>query len=283
MAGVSHQARIRESIEKHLDHARFHYKIEHTEHAGHATELAREAAADGWQIVVAVGGDGSVNEVAAGLIGTDSALGIIPAGSGNGLAMHLGLGRDMDKAMEKMNLSEEKWMDCGLMNGRPFVNLAGVGFDGLVSNLMRGKEKSGFYSYFFKSLEAGLKYEPLNCRITFDGQTIEEKFFSVTVANGPMYGYNFKIAPDAKLDDGKFEVVLLKDAPRWKYFAAVPETLSGNIYDADFVEHFSAKAVEIAFDSDENFAHLDGEGVTVNGFLKFEMRENALKVMMPKN
>ena len=147
---------------------------------------------------------------------------------------------------------------------------------------MRGKSKRGFYTYFFKSLEAGLTYEPLNCRITFDGQTIEKKCFTVTVANGPMYGYNFKIAPDARLDDGQFEVVVLKDAPRWKYFAAVPDTLSGRIYEADFVEHFAAKSIEIAFDTPENFAHLDGEGVKVNGFLKFEMRPNALKVMVPK-
>ncbi len=282
MAGTSHQKRIRESIDRHLDHTKFHYKIEYTRHAGHATDLARQAAAEGWEVVVAVGGDGSVNEVAAGLMGTDSVLAIIPAGSGNGLAMHLGLGRDMNRAMRLLNRSEPRWLDVGLMNGRPFVNLAGVGFDGLVSNLMKGKAKRGFVSYFLKSIEAGLTYEPRNCSILFDGKTIEERCFTIAVANGPMYGYNFQIAPGARLDDGQFEVVLLKDVPRWKYFAAVPETLSGRIYEADFVEHFAARSVEISFDRDENFAHIDGEGVTVNGHLRFEMREKALRVMAPK-
>lgn len=280
-AGVRHQLRIAKSIEKFLDHSRFHTKTLFTERAGHATELARQAAAEGWQIVVAVGGDGSVNEVAAGLMGSESALGIIPAGSGNGLAMHLGIGRNIDRAIEKLNHSIEKTIDCGLMNGRPFVNMAGVGFDGLVSNLMRGRAKRGFYTYFFKSVEAGLRYQPSLFSIKMDGKTIEEKCFTIAVANGPMYGYNFQIAPDARIDDGKFEVVLLKAAPRWKYFAAVPETLNGRIYEADFVEHFSASEVEIRCEGPENFAHLDGEGLTVNGFLKFEMRHRALKIMTP--
>jgi diacylglycerol kinase (ATP) len=280
-AGVQHQKRIRESIEKHLDHTRFHYKIEETTHVGHGTDLAKKAAAEGWEIVVAVGGDGSVNEVAAGLLHTESALGIIPAGSGNGLAMHLGMGRNIDKAMQKINHSEVKLMDCGYLNGRPFVNMAGVGFDGLVSHLMRGKAKRGFYTYFFKSLEAGLTYVPRMCRIILDGKIIEEKCFTIAIANGPMYGYNFQIAPDAKLDDGHFEVVLLKDAPKWKYFVAVPETLSGRIYEADFVEHYSAKSVEIQMELPENFAHIDGEGIKVNGHLKFEMAANALKILVP--
>ncbi|MFN4256089.1 MAG: diacylglycerol/lipid kinase family protein [Saprospiraceae bacterium] len=279
-AGTRMQRRIRESIEKHLDHRKFEHGIWFTEKAGHATELTRKAVADGCDIVVAVGGDGSINEVACGLIGTEAVLGIIPAGSGNGLAMHLGYGRSIDKAMQKLNTATPRSIDCGLLNGRPFFNIAGIGFDGLVSNLMQGRGKRGFANYFLKSVEAGLTYTAKPCTIETDGKTIEETCFTVSIANGPMYGYNFQIAPNARLDDGQFEVVILKDAPRWQYFAAAAATFKGNIYDAPFVEHFPATSVKIRC-AGENFVHLDGEGTQIEGDLQFEIRRGALRVLVP--
>lgn len=280
-AGTRLQRRIRESIDRHLDHRKFEYGIWHTEQAGHATELTRKAIAEGIEIVVAVGGDGSINEVAAALVGTDTVLGIIPAGSGNGLAMHLGYGRDIDGAMRKLNTATVKPIDCGLLNGRPFFNIAGIGFDGLVSNLMQGRGKRGFTNYFLKSVEAGLSYVPKSCTIEAAGRTISQKCFTVSVANGPMYGYNFEIAPNAKLDDGEFEIVILKEAPRWRYFAAAAATLRGLIYDAPIVEHFSAPSVKINCEG-ENFVHLDGEGMRLQGELRFEIRHKALNVLVPK-
>lgn len=281
-AGRRLQKRIESSVEKCLDHTRFHSKIVFTERPGHATELAQKAAAEGWEIVCAVGGDGSINEVAAGLIGSDAALGIVPAGSGNGLAMHLGWGRSIERAIQKINRSESKLIDVGLMNGRPFVNVAGIGFDGLVSNLMQKQTKRGFATYFLKSLEAGIVYKPAKIQLKLDGREIEETCFTVAIANGPMYGYNFQIAPDALLDDGLFSVVLLKDAPKWKYFAAVPDMLNERIYEADFVDHYSAAVVEIRSESAKNYAHIDGEGLETNGFLRFEMRPKALRVLVPR-
>ncbi len=280
-AGTRLQNSLSKNLDLHLNHRLFEYKTFFTERPGHATELAREAVAAGFEIVVAVGGDGSINEVAAGLVGTQAALGIVPAGSGNGLAMHLGYGRDIAGAVRKLNSAEEKWVDCGILNGRYFFNMAGLGFDGLVSNLMQGQEKRGFSAYFLKSVEAGLQFEPKNCRIEMDGQVISEKCFAVTVANGPMYGYNFQIAPDALMDDGLFEIVILKDAPRWQYFAAVPSTLMGNIYDESFVAHFRAGKVKITCEG-ENFVHLDGEGVKMDGELFFENRGKCLKILVPK-
>ncbi len=279
-AGTNLQKHIRDSVDKHLNHKKFEYGIWLTKREGHAAELAKKAIQEGYEIVVAVGGDGSINEVASALVGSDVILGIIPAGSGNGLAMHLGYGRDIDEAIKKLNTAEIQTIDCGTMNGRSFINIAGVGFDGLVANLMKGSHWRGFLPYFLKSVEAGLSYTPRDCRIELDGKILNLKCFAISIANGPMYGYNFQIAPDARLDDGLFEVVILKDAPRWQYFAALPAMLNSKIYDAEFVEHYTARQVKISA-AGENHVHLDGEGLVVEGDLNFEMKPVALKVLVP--
>ncbi len=280
-AGTNVQKHIRESIDYHLNHKKFEYGIWLTEEEGHASELTHKALEEGYEIVVAVGGDGSINEVASALVGSDAVLGIIPAGSGNGLAMHLGYGRDIDEAIKKLNTATVETIDCGTLNGRPFFNIAGVGFDGLVSNLMKGSPWRGFLPYFLKTVEAGLSYTPRECRIEMDDKVLDFNCFAISIANGPMYGYNFQIAPDAKLDDGLFEVVILKAAPRWQYFTAAPLMLNSKIYEAEFVEHFAAKSVKITAEG-ENHVHLDGEGLIIEGALVFEMKHAALKVLVPK-
>lgn len=280
-AGTNLQKNIGKAIDKHLNHKRFIYSLWPSEYAGHGFELAQKAVAEGFDIVVVVGGDGSVNEIAPALIGTEVSLGIIPAGSGNGLAMHLGYGRQLSNAVKKLNLAEEQIIDVGLMNGRPFFNVAGIGFDGLVSNLMKASNWRGFGPYFLKSLEAGLTYTPRECRIELDDRVVVEKCFVVAIANGPMYGYNVQIAPDARLDDGFFEVVILKDAPRWQYFAAVPATLNGKIYDAEFVEHFSTRRVVISAEQPLH-VHVDGEGLLLQETLTFEIKPLALRVLVPR-
>ena len=279
-AGTNLQKHIRDSVDKHLNHKKFEYGIWLTKKPGHAAELAKKALEEGYEIVVAVGGDGSINEVASVLMGTEVVLGIIPAGSGNGLAMHLGYGRDIDEAIKKFNTAVVQTIDCGTMNGRPFFNIAGVGFDGLVSNMMKGSHWRGFIPYFLKSVEAGLSYTPRDCRIELDDKVLNFKCFAISIANGPMYGYNFQIAPDARLDDGLFEVVILKDAPFWQYFAAVPSMLNSKIYEADFVEHFAARCVKISVEG-ENHVHLDGEGILMEGDLNFELKPKAIKVLVP--
>ncbi len=280
-AGVNLQKRIRTSVEKNLNHRRFEYGIWHTEGPGHGAELALKALAEKYDIVVAVGGDGTVNEVASALINTPATLGIVPAGSGNGLATHLGYGRNLDQAVRKLNLAETQQIDCGMLNDKPFFNVAGIGFDGLVSNMMRKQGKRGLLPYFLKSVEAGLTYASRACTIELDDRTVTENCFVVAVANGPMYGYNVQIAPDARLDDGLFNVVVLKDAPRWQYFAALPATLNGHLYDESFVEHFQSSALTIRC-AGENFIHLDGEGMTITGDLHFKMKPRALSILVPR-
>jgi diacylglycerol kinase (ATP) len=281
-SGTRMQARIRESLDQYLNHRKFVYSIWYTEYPGHATQLAEKAVKEGFEIVAAVGGDGSINEVASGLLHSDVALGIVPAGSGNGLAMHLGYGRKIEEAIKKLNSADVRLMDCGMLNGRPFVNMAGIGFDGLVSNLMRGQTKRGLIPYFIKSVKAGLEYTSKPCVLKINGLEIKENCFAVTVANGPMFGYNVSIAPDARMDDGLFSVVILKDAPRWQYFAAMHSALTGRIFRENFVDHYSTDKLIIE-SGGENFIHFDGEGIKHTGDLVFTMIPQSLKVLVPRN
>jgi diacylglycerol kinase (ATP) len=229
---------------------------------------------------VAVGGDGSINEVASQLIHTQTTLGIVPAGSGNGLAMHLGYGRNISQAIRKLNTATSHRIDCGALNGRYFFNLAGIGFDGLVSNLMNKRTQRGFIPYFTEAFRAGLAYKSRLCVLEINGQLLEEKCFAIAVANGPMYGYNFQIAPGARLDDGLFSVVVMKHAPRWQYFAAVPSSLNGRFLEAPFVQHFSTDKLRVRCEG-ENYVHIDGEGLMMEDELVFEVIPNALSILTP--
>jgi diacylglycerol kinase (ATP) len=280
-AGTNIQKNIRTNVDRYLDHRKFEYGIWHTEKAGHAAELAKKAVAERYDVVVAVGGDGSINEVASALLHTDVVLGIVPAGSGNGLAMHLGYGRNLSRAVRKINGAEVRDMDCGMLNGRPFFNLAGVGYDGRVSNMMKKSLWRGFVPYFIKSVEAGIWHVSHECTVESAEKTFKGKCFTITVANGPMWGYHFQIAPGALIDDGVFEVVILKDVPKWQYVAALPATLNGKIYREDFVEHFTTRKVRIACEG-RQFVHVDGEGFIVEGDLNLEIVPKALKVLVPK-
>jgi diacylglycerol kinase (ATP) len=281
-AGAGMKTRVPEYLDRNLNHQKFTYGIKYTSRPGHAHELAREAIAEGYTTIVAVGGDGSVNEVAAALVGTDIKLGVLPAGSGNGLAMHLGYGRNLPKAIKLINRAKPIKIDVGLLNDKPFVNVAGIGFDGLVSNMMKRSARRGFLPYFFNSVKAGLTYTPKVCRIVLPDRTIQQTCFAVVVANGPMYGYNFTVAPDAVLNDGLFSVVILRDVPKWQYFAGLPNGFNGNFYGNDFVEHFTARELSIWSDG-RNYVHMDGEGFELEDPLEFKINQKSLNILVPES
>ncbi len=279
-AGARAQRRIAEALDTHLDHRQFVYTVWQTERPGHATELAHKAREEGYDIIVSVGGDGSAQEVAAALLHTDTVMGVLPAGSGNGLAMHLGYGRHLERAIRLLNTAEVKTIDCGLVNGRPFVNISGIGYDGVVAERMKNSPRRGFWPYLFHSVFGGLAYRPVRCTVEAEGRRWEDVFFVVSVANGPMYGYHFQIAPDARLDDGLFSVVMFQNVPRWRYFLAIPSSLNGRLYEERFVLHFQAKEVKVTCEP-PTFAHADGESLGQGEHFQFEIAPQALKILVP--
>jgi YegS/Rv2252/BmrU family lipid kinase len=202
-----------------LDPELFDYKIRMTEYAGHAAEMAREEVASGTDIVAAVGGDGTVNEVARSLTHTQTALAIIPCGSGNGLARHLCLPMDTRKAIAMINACKIEAFDYGVINDQPFFCTCGMGFDAFISLKFAEAGKRGPVTYAENVLKEGLKYKPETYEVSDDTGASKYKAFLIACANASQYGNNAYIAPGATMKDGEMDVIIMEpfdvlDAPQ---------------------------------------------------------------------
>jgi len=281
-SGLGRKKKVPILIQQQLDTKKFSYEIAYTEYAGHATELAAAAVKNGYNVVVAVGGDGSVNEVAAALIDTEVKLGILPGGSGNGFAMHLGLGRNIKTAIALLNEAQPFKIDTCLLNNRPFVNLAGTGFDALVSYKVKTSALRGLWGYVkFAALEAW-SYPMQQYQIIIDGQEVLNEFgLVVEVANAQMFGYNFVIAPQAKLNDGILDVLFVKKVPKWRYLFSLWRFFNQTSHKSSLVKVFKGKNIQII--SPEIMpVHVDGEGYYLEKELNFQIQPSSLEVLVPR-
>ena len=199
-------------IKSTLDASRFDWRIEKTQRAGHAVEIATKCADDGVDICAAVGGDGTVNEVARALVHRETALAIIPCGSGNGLARHLCLPMSMKGSMRILNECCIRAFDYGIVNDQPFFCTCGLGFDAHVALKFAESGKRGLSTYAKMVMSEGMSYKPLDYTIQFEGEE-PQKFnaFLVDVANAAQYGNNTYIAPGASIQDGVLDVVIAND------------------------------------------------------------------------
>jgi YegS/Rv2252/BmrU family lipid kinase len=219
ISGTHSKEEIPALIDKIIDKERFDYQVIMTEYAGHAAEIARQAANDGVDAVVAVGGDGTVNEVARSVIHTQTAMGIIPCGSGNGLARHLCLPMETEKALAIINEFQIEAFDYGLINGQPFFCTCGMGFDAFISLKFAESGKRGPITYVENVLKEGLKYKPETYEIEDETGTKHYKAFLIACANASQYGNNAYIAPGATMKDGEMDVIVMEpfdvlDAPQ---------------------------------------------------------------------
>ncbi len=219
ISGTQSKDEIPLLIEQLLDEEHFQYEVCFTEYAGHAAEIAKACAADGDDIVVAVGGDGTVNEVARSLVHTQTALGIIPCGSGNGLARHLCIPMDPAKAINIINQCQIESFDYGVINGLPFFCTCGMGFDAFISLKFAEAGKRGPVTYVENVLREGLKYKPETYEIEDGNGTNRYKAFLIACANASQYGNNAYIAPGATMKDGQMDVIIMEpfdalDAPQ---------------------------------------------------------------------
>ena len=210
ISGNHNKEEILKMIEEVIDNSRFKTDIRITEHAGHAAEIARRCAAEGIEIVVAVGGDGTVNEVARSLIHTETALGIIPCGSGNGLARHLCIPMNPRKAMEIINFCQIEAFDYGVINDIPFFCTCGMGFDAFISLKFAEAGKRGPITYVENVLKEGLKYKPETYEVEDETGARRYKAFLIACANASQYGNNAYIAPQASMKDGAMDVIIME-------------------------------------------------------------------------
>lgn len=283
ISGTKSKENLDTDVSKALDLNLFDYRIAFTEGPLHAVELTKDAVNNKTDIVVAVGGDGTVNEVASALVNSDTRLAVVPYGSGNGFAMHLGLGRNPQKAISFLNDTKELLIDSCRVNEHFYVNLAGVGFDARVAYELKTSKTRGFQAYFKNSFEQGIKYKNQIYKIQYDdSETVEAKFLSITVANASMFGYNFTIAPNADLSDGVLDVVHIKDAPKYKYFANMHRFLNRTILKTPLTHLKFAKKISIKSDQ-PMYYHVDGEGMIGEDELVFSILPGSLKVLVPIN
>lgn len=210
ISGTVSKAGIPDAIDKYLDKSKFDYKIAKTEYPGHATELARKAADEGYDVVVAIGGDGTVNEVGRGVAHSDTALAVIPCGSGNGLARHLLIPLNVKKSIDIINKCVIKDLDYGVINDHDFFCTCGMGFDAFISFKFAEAGKRGPITYVQQILEKGLSYKPETYEIKVDESTEKFKAFLISCANASQYGNNAYIAPQASMSDGLLDVVIME-------------------------------------------------------------------------
>ena len=201
VSGIGKQKIVEPTLEQYLNKDKFDYSIVYTEYAHHATEICRDAAQKGINTIVVVGGDGSINDCVRGLINTDTKLGIIPAGSGNGLARCLHIPLDIKKAIEVINNYNSLNIDTINLNDMPYASVAGVGFDALIAKEFTGNKTRGFQTYLRLVLKDFINYKPKKYHLIVDGKEMEKEALFISFMNSNQFGYNAIIAPKASLTD----------------------------------------------------------------------------------
>jgi diacylglycerol kinase (ATP) len=253
-----------------------------SERAGHTPELAAYALASGVTSVLAWGGDGTLNQVGSVLAFRDTVLGIIPSGSGNGLARELGVPLTPEAAFHVAMTGRERLIDCGELDGHLFFNVAGIGLDARVAHefAAHGLVRRGFRRYLEITVRELFRYAPEEHAITADGTTVRSRALMIAIANSRQYGNGALIAPQARLDDGQLDVVVIDNRPTWRALTQVPRVFLGQIARIPGVTMLRGEHVEVTSEQPVIF-HVDGEPFVGGTHLKARAHRGALRVRVP--
>ena len=253
------------------------YHLVESQYRGHAREIANQEKVN-YQTIVAVGGDGTINEVASGILGSETSLGIIPMGSGNGLANHLGIPQDCQKALKLIENTHSKPLDIIYVNDRIVVNVGGLGFDGHVAKLFNNTTKRGFFTYIKLILRELIKYKEFDYGVNADNFQDKGKAFIIAIANGTEFGNRFKIAPEANHNDGKLTLVIIRKPPLFKLIRLFYMGYRGKLKPSKYYQNYVLENAELSFSN--TVAHVDGEidEKVLNSPLRITVKNSALKV-----
>jgi len=282
ISGVGRQKKVEKLIEEHLDCSFFDYIIVYTETQYHAVEICKKAATEKIPFVVIVGGDGTVNEAAKGLIGSETTLGIIPTGSGNGLAHHLNIPLNIADAIEIINYHKTTKIDTASINGKMFVSIAGVGFDALVAHEFAKSKKRGFWSYLRVAVREYILYKPKRYKIIADGKTIICKALLISFANSDQFGYNASIAPKAIIDDGYIDICIFKKVPVFMAPYLASMMFIKKIDETTFMNIIKVKEARI-ISRKIKVVHIDGDPFEMSRELLLKVNPLSLKIIVPKS
>lgn len=281
ISGTKAKNRVTKLIRDLLDPQLFSPTVVVTEYAGHATQLAQQFALEGYYAVIAVGGDGTVNEVANGLVGTNTALGIVPNGSGNGFARHLDISTRMNRAIEMLNSSEVISVDYGMVNDKKFFSTCGVGFDALVAVQFNEGKNRGLKTYVQNTLQSLFNYKPETYHILGEDIDVTTEAFLITFANAGQWGYDAYIAPKASVQDGLMDIAIVNKFP----LSAAPK-LALNLFTHNIDENFymntvRSKAITLVREK-AGAIHIDGDPFEMPAELTIKIVEDGLKVLVKK-
>lgn len=261
-----------------LDLSRFEPTFKTTNHVNHAFELARQAIEEKYDAVIAVGGDGTINEIGSALAGTNTPLGIIPEGSGNGLALYLGIPMNESAALRRINRFDSVAVDCAKVGDERFFNIAGMGFDASVSDKFANETFRGPVGYLRTVINVLSKYKPKKYRFTIDGKSYEREAFMISVANSPQYGNNAYIAPNASITDGILDVCIVHKFPLYTLPMMIFHLFNKTADQSEYVEIIPGKHIIIEQEGKDP-VHLDGEPKDLGQRIEIEVMEKALNII----
>lgn len=278
ISGTQGKKAILKWIDERLDQSIYDYSIVKTEYAGHATQIAANAVQEKVDVVVAIGGDGTINEIARSLVHTNTALGIIPCGSGNGLARHLRIPMEPKAAIDVLNRGHELCIDYGKINNIPFFCTCGVGFDAFISLKFADSGKRGLLTYLENTLHESLTYQPETYEIENEEGTMKYKAWLIACGNASQYGNDAYIAPQASLTDGLMDVTIMEpftvlDVPSLS-FQLFNKTIDQN----SRVKTMRAKKIKIHRVND-GVMHFDGDPLMAGKELEVEIVPAGLRVI----
>ena len=280
VSGTGNKDKIPRLIDNVVDHDLNDVSIVASEYPGHASEIAAQAVKDGIDVVVAIGGDGTVNEVGSALCGTDTALAIVPVGSGNGLARHLRIPMNSSRALQMLNNGVVVPFDYCTVNGKPFFCTCGMGFDATVSYKFSNEGTRGFITYVKTALTEYIKYKPQQYLIDIDGKKMQEKAFVIACCNAAQYGNNAYIAPRATMQDGLIDVTIMHP------FNVVQTPLIGarlflrQLGHDHHVSIYRGKRVVIERRRDD-IMHIDGDPVMMPQRIVVENISHGINILVP--
>lgn len=278
-SGTNNKKNIHKYIHRNLDKSKYKHEIINTNSPNHATYLSKDAVKLGYDTVIAVGGDGTVNETAEGLIGSNTALGIIPTGSGNGLARHLKIPLNFAKAINVINQSQHSLIDTLKINDRISLGISGIGFDAHIAWRFSKSKKRGFWSYVGLVSRDYFKYKPKTFELEIDGNRVIKEALFLSFANSSQYGNDIKIAAHAQLDDGYLQVAILKNPPLYTIPLVLLMLKNGNINKSKYYETFTCKKVLVK--QNNLMAHIDGEPNIFENGMNIKINSKSLKILSP--
>lgn len=278
ISGTGKQKNIAEKIETEITAHGFHTQIHYTKATGDATAIAEKLCDKTPKIIVAVGGDGTINEVGKALVGTNHIFGMIPTGSGNGLARHLNVPQNVRKALELLRQGSIQKIDSCTLNDEFFINIAGLGFDAHIAHAFSNSQKRGIKTYVKLILKQWSSYPLKDYEISVDNKLVfEGKAFLVSFANGSQYGNNAYISPTSSMYDGKVEICILKPFSLREIPNMLMKLMSRKIHLSKHMEVLSCSEAQIS--TKDLCAHLDGEPVHMSNDIKLKIYPNSINMI----